>query len=225
MVGRNAFGYLVVSLIVLCLVFAGCAQPQSPSGAGTGAGPGAGAGSGTGPGAGEQEQQQEQVQEQQQGGGAADLSMQTCFALMGTGVPVECTMTMEYQGESTTVKFFMRGEDKMRYEVPNTGSEECSKMVSIAKDGKVYIGCEGQKYMGTSCDWYMVPTEPAQGGSASGEQQNYDYASQMEDMPTTTCSCVPWIFDEGKLNTPGKVCNEEEFMQELMGDFDYSQYQ
>ncbi|MFH1393357.1 MAG: hypothetical protein ABII71_01105 [Candidatus Micrarchaeota archaeon] len=153
-----------------------------------------------------------------------DLSTQTCMALMATGMPVECTMTTSYQGQSNTVKFWMQGEDNIRYEIAGQ-TPECLNMVMIYKENAQYMGCEGQKYFDTACDWYMVTSQDeAEGGPAVQESGTLDYESflaSMEGMPATECSCAPWVVDQSKFNTPGKVCDEQEFMDELMGGFDY----
>ena len=77
--------------------------------------------------------------------------------------------------------------------------------------------------MGTTCDWYMVTVqEEAEGEPVAYESGSVSYeglVTSMEDMPTTECSCNPWVPDQSKFDTPGKVCGEDEFMEELMGDF------
>jgi len=153
---------------------------------------------------------------------ASDLSTETCFELLATGLPVDCTMTTSYQGESQSIRFWMHGESNMRYEMSGQGSD-CNTIVMIHKDNADYMGCKDAKWMGTTCDWYMVTVEEeAEGETTAYESGSMDYDSlvaSIEDMPTTECSCTPWVPDSSVFETPGKVCDEDEFMEELMGEF------
>lgn len=161
---------------------------------------------------GEQTEDVEQPAEEEPAG--LDIATQTCFALMTSDLPVECTMKVTYSGETTTTKFYMVGQGLMRHEI-ETQSPDCSKLVVISKADKIFLGCEGQNYLGTSCAWYEAGSSESP-EDAAAEKDSYDYKSVMEDMPTTECSCVPWVYDPEKLKVRGVICNQEELMQDLL---------
>jgi len=151
-----------------------------------------------------------------------NFATETCFALMGSGVPVDCTMTTSYKGQSNSVRFWMQGDSNIRYEMSGQGSD-CNTVVMIHTDTADYMGCKNQKWMGTSCDWYMVTIEEAAEGEPvayeSGSMDYDSFVASVEDLPTTECSCSAWVPDQSLFQASGKVCNEDEFMEELMGDF------
>lgn len=220
--------FVILSILLLFLMVFGCvggSQPQEKSGSGTSGTQDSGqaqeANEGTSGSGGQEDASMqtsdgpEESEEQAQPG--IDIGTQTCFALMGSGIPVECTMSVLSDGETTTTRFYMKGDGAMRHEI-ETGSEDCTKMVVITKDNKIYMGCEGQKYMGTSCDWYLFELEAPSSGTPSTdtEADSYDYSSAMKDLPTTQCSCMPWLYNAGKFQVSGKVCDQEQMMQDLI---------
>jgi len=150
------------------------------------------------------------------GGIVEDLTGKSYEELMGLGIPMQCDMTMTYEGTTTTVKHYILDSEHFRSEMTSTQESACpGKMIFIVKGDDMYMGCEGQKYpTGTTCDWMKITSEPSETGSGgTGSAQAPDYTN----VPSTQISCTPWIPDQSKLNTPGKACTLEDMMNEISG--------
>ena len=212
---------LIATLLVFGLIAAGCAGPSPPAtpsqGGETTAAPN---GTGTQEQAQgqqqeaqdqtqEQAQEQEQEQEGQPDSGADDLAGQTYEALAAMGVPLQCDVTVTYEGKDTPVHLYMRGSDEIRTEMPASDPEMCAKMVSIVKGGTFYYGCDGGNIM-MDCAWMQLSTsgEASAGAEAGAEPPDYT------DVPPAKISCVPWAYDSSKFATPGKVCSMDDIMNQ-----------
>ncbi len=145
------------------------------------------------------------------------------------GVPIECDITTYMDGETTTVKLYAKGENEIMYELVPEDTEDCAKFIWINKNYDVYVGCEGGYYPPeTTCNWLLIATaaeeeEPATGeAGATGAYESPD----LGDVPPTQMSCIPWIYDASKFQTPGKVCTFDDLMQEYTGGAygDYEDY-
>ncbi|MFH0737716.1 MAG: hypothetical protein V1827_03890 [Candidatus Micrarchaeota archaeon] len=147
-----------------------------------------------------------------------DLTGKSYTELMGMGIPMQCDMSMTYQGVTTFVKHYIMDSEHFRSEMTSMEAESAcpTKNIFIVKGNDMYMGCEGQKYpTGTTCDWLKFtsePTEPDTSGG-TGSVQAPDYT----DIPSTQISCMPWVPDQSKLSTPGKACTMEDMMNEMYG--------
>lgn len=145
--------------------------------------------------------------------GGNDFTGKTYEQLLGLGVPMQCDITMTYEGKTTTMKIYSKNNGEIRNEIPIPETEMCSKMISILKGDTVYTSCEGKTYPpGTSCDWmkYVVNNTGTTGGSTAP-----DYS----DVPPTQINCMPWVPDDSKFATPGKICTQEDIMNEMMNQY------
>ena len=157
------------------------------------------------------------------GSGAADSGGDDFAGLdyagvMALGLPGECDVTTESEGQTLQVKIYFDGAGNTRSEVPMDEQETgCRKFVVIQKTGKIYIGCDTSKYPpGTDCDWMMMESE-AESGTSSMESEiefgegsfNTDYS----DVPASKISCKPWVLDSSKFNPSGKACTIQDLMQ------------
>jgi hypothetical protein len=150
------------------------------------------------------------------GSDAEAYGTETCFELLSLGMPSKCTMTTNYQGDSQTVTFYMHGESKMRFEVPPVEGSPCHTVV-IYDEGKTYVGCKDGKYLDTSCDWFMAGSYDTGDGQDSGTAEA-GYFDSMKDMPRTECSCQVWVPDDSMFEVSGKICDQEQLMEDMMGN-------
>ncbi len=218
------FGRGIILILVISILLLGCtgAPGGGPSG-GTAAGGevtggGAGATGGTGTTGGETGGTGATGGTGTSGGtgqtSGDDFAGKTYEQLMGMGVPMQCDITMTYQGQTTSMKLYMKDKDNVRNEIPLTDASVCPKMISIMKGDTVYSGCEGKKYPpGTSCDWMKFVTNNT--GTTAGSTTTPDYT----DVPSTQISCLPWVPDDSKFATSGKVCTQQDIMDEMMNQY------
>lgn len=148
------------------------------------------------------------------GTGGNDLLDKSYEELLGLGVPMQCDITMTNEGQATTVRMYYVNSERMRQEMTTGSTSICSKMIFIVKDSKIYSGCEGEKYLGSSCDWILTPEQESQ---TPGTSQPPDYS----DIPSQQINCVPWVPDDSKFATSGRACTQEEFQNELMNQYNY----
>jgi hypothetical protein len=200
--------FIVVILLVFGLFIAGCtgstnssdqgkttpggAQSTNTSSSGGGSSSGAGA-SGS--------------------GGATGFENKDFATLAAMGVPLQCDITMTYQGNTTTVRIYMKGDKEVRTEV-STSSSQCSKSVSIIKDDKWYMGCENSNIMGT-CKWLKFNMTSSSDDDSTGGDYSASYsAPDFSEVPSTKINCQPWVYDASKF-TPsgGTVCSFEDLMK------------
>jgi hypothetical protein len=136
-------------------------------------------------------------------------------AVMALGIPGECEITTQSEGQSYETKAYFDGAGNVRYETPfNEPGMECSEYVMISTAEKVYFGCAGGEFI-PGCDWLEMTSSGANSsleGSlefTSGGSMDTDYS----DVPASQISCVPWIPDSSKFNPSGTVCSLEDLMQ------------
>lgn len=202
---------IILSLIVGFLIF-GCAGPAEEGG--PPAGPPV-----TPPGDGAQPPAEEPPPAED----GIDFAGLDYASLTALGVPVECDITTQVEGETTQVKLYAKGEDEIRQEF-EAGELDCSKFVVIHKPNAMYMGCPGEYYPPEStCNWLVMEFEESEEPvEPTGDMTGATYAApELGDVPSTQISCRPWIYDASKFQAPGKTCTMEEFMQEIMGDYDY----
>ena len=129
-------------------------------------------------------------------------------------------MTMGTGQETMTYKMYIDGQN-VRWESSDVeGMEDCSKIVYVATDTTVALGCEGGNYPpGSSCNWLILSA-----GSETEEPTETDmdsYSSpEFGDVPAAQISCKPWISDSSKFSTPGKACTMDEYMDEVMAGYE-----
>jgi len=216
---------LVILFVISAFLISGCciSPPQQSEvgetgtpGGGTPSG-GTGTGGGTSPGT-------------ETGGGAAtggatggetnDLVGKSYEQLLGLGVPMQCDITTSYQGKSTTVRSYMKGQAEVRSETSTTEpGSTCKKFIFIGKGDKFYMGCaDGAIFPDTGdasnpfagCEWLEMTVNK----STSGGTQTYavpDYS----DVPPAQINCQPWLYDSSKFVISGKTCNLDEIMKSL----------
>jgi hypothetical protein len=147
------------------------------------------------------------------GGAAGDYAGKDYATLAALGVPLQCDITITYQGKTTTAKLYMKGSEEIREEVSTTDSVDCAKTIVILKDKKMYLGCEEGDLFGT-CKWMefnLTEGETQPSGGAAGTYESPD----LTDVPATQISCLPWIYDASKFIPSGKVCT----MEDLLGGY------
>ena len=151
------------------------------------------------------------------GNGELDFSGLDFAGVMALGVPVQCDMTMlDSSGQTATIKMYAINEDNLRQEIVggSVAQSGCQKVIVIIKPDGQYLGCEGTSMFGPSCDWLKLPS----GGAADEGAVGFDMPA-VADLPSGQISCLPWIPDNSKFNTPGTACTMEEMMQGMMGGY------
>jgi hypothetical protein len=150
--------------------------------------------------------------------GADDFSGLDYGAAMALGLPGECDITTESEGQTFQVKVYFDGAGNARSEMPMDEAETgCAKFIVIQKTGKIYIGCQNSKYPpGTECDWMTMESE-AEAGTSSMESEIEFGGSSLDtdysDVPASKVSCKPWILDSSKFQASGKACTINDLMQ------------
>lgn len=150
--------------------------------------------------------------------GGDDFAGLDYAGVMALGLPGECDVTTESEGQTLQVKIYFDGAGNARSEVPMDEEETgCSKFVVIQKTGKIYIGCDTSKYPpGTDCDWMMMESE-AESGTSSMESEiefgSGSFDTDYSDVPASKISCKPWMLDSSKFNPSGKACTIQDLMQ------------
>ncbi|MDD5171885.1 MAG: hypothetical protein PHF60_02500 [Candidatus ainarchaeum sp.] len=226
MVGRHILVLIAIGMLVF-----GCFAPPSggPTGAETGGTGAAGSGivgggagatggqtGGTGATGGETGATDGQQGGDQTGSAGQDLVGKTYDELLGLEIPMQCDMTMTSDGQTTTIRIYMKNSGEMRNEITLEGVSMCTKMISIMKGNTIYSGCEGEKYppgSSSSCDWLTTVIEET--NATAGTSQPSDYSN----VPATQINCVPWVPDDSKFATPGHVCTQEDLMNEMMNQY------
>lgn len=145
-----------------------------------------------------------------------DFSGLTYTQLLGRNVPLECDIVSQTQAGTVTMKFFYDGNSKTRVEFqsPQTsGRDSCQRMAVIGQNrNSATMGCiSGQPYI-PNCDWLMIQFNQS---DVDDVEQTYATPSGSPDytsLPPTSYSCRPWIVDQTKFATPGRVCNFEDMM-------------
>lgn len=145
-----------------------------------------------------------------------DLSGLTYNQLLGRGVPLECDIVSQTQTGTVTMKLYYDGSSKTRVEFESsatTGRESCQRMAVVGQNrNSATIGCiSGQAYI-PNCDWLMMEFNQS---DVEDVEQTYATPSGTPDytsLPPTSYNCRPWIVDQNKFATPGRVCNFEDMM-------------
>lgn len=75
---------------------------------------------------------------------------------------------------------------------------QCSKTISIVRDARVYVGCDGKQMM-PSCDWFRSDYDPAR----PGESSTFNFY----ETPSSQIACKGWAYDESVFTTAGNVCH------------------
>ena len=143
--------------------------------------------------------------------------------VLASGNPVICDITSTYQGETMTMRVYMKGENRIRYEYEFAGEN----MVMIMRDDVTYFtNMIAEDY--PQCAWLSVEAEepePAEPGEPGDYQYTYE-PPDFEDMPETTIECSPWTYDESMFTPPTtNVCTMEEWTELLTGGYDIPDYQ
>ncbi len=141
--------------------------------------------------------------------GAPDLTNLAYAELVALGVPIQCDVVTIVDGETVNTKMYMKGEDEIRIESMST-QPDCPKVISIFTEDVMYVGCEGQQILpDLGCDWMKFEAEEETSATESAPVT----ASDLEDLPPTSYSCQPWIYDSSKFTASGKACTMEDIMQ------------
>ncbi|MBN1169700.1 hypothetical protein JXA56_01625 [Candidatus Micrarchaeota archaeon] len=156
---------------------------------------------------------QEPVQESKD-----DLIGKNFVGLAALGVPLECDITVALDGQMTKTKLYMQGESQIRSEMDIEEQSGCTKFIYIFKNKKAYMGCEdgnifGDAEMFEGCNWIEFSTEESDSSGYSASTPDF------QSVPSTNINCVPWLYDSSKFDTPGKVCNMEQIMQEMQNAY------
>ncbi len=139
-------------------------------------------------------------------------------AAMALGLPGECDIITDSEGQTFQVKVYFDGAGNARSEMPMDEEETgCDKFIVIQKTGKIYIGCDSSKYPpGTDCDWMMMESD-AEAGTSSMESEiefgEGSFDTDYSDVPASKISCKPWILDSSKFQASGKACTISDLMQ------------
>lgn len=136
-----------------------------------------------------------------------DLAGKSYEALVLLGIPLECNIESTYQGQTTTMKVYMKGSQEIRNEIVVSGSQ-CTKMVGILKQGNYYLGClEGTLFPG--CDWLSMSQQSTNDAASAYSAPDYS------DVPSSKISCLPWVYDASKFTTTGKVCSLDDIFNNI----------
>ncbi len=161
-------------------------------------------------------------EEEQPTGGTDELAGKTYEELSALGVPLECDTSVSYEGTATMSKIYMKGE-LVRIETPISDSQStCDDLVYITKDNAAYMGCEDGSIFGdvesfADCNW--LEFSDVEGSAAGDDEHGYSYQVTTPDLKSTAeVSCKPWIYDPSKFDTPGKVCNMEDMMEQMINE-------
>lgn len=149
-----------------------------------------------------------------------DLSGLTYNQLLSRSVPIECDITSRTETGTVTMKMYYDGVSKTRVEFESsadTGRDSCQRMAVIGNvnngvSSSASFGCiSGQSYI-PNCDWLMMEFNQS---DVDDVEQTYTTPSGTPDytrLPPTSYSCRPWIVDQTKFATPGRVCNFQDMM-------------
>ncbi len=198
---------MILSLLVFGILFSGCICPQTDTqvtGNGQAIGNGtqttgngnAGTGGTTG------------------GNTNQDLTGKTYAQLAALGLPMECDITTINNGQSTSIKMYMNG-DNSRMETTSSSGDACPKYIFISDKTNMYMGCEGGNPYGSffgsdvQCDWIQLNINS---GNVSGTG-SVTNSPDIDNLPPTSFNCKLWILDQSKFATPGKICD----MQDMFG--------
>lgn len=213
---------VLVLALAICLIFAGCTTGNPPTQGGTGDGATGGAPSGgTTDGAtgatndttgtsGTNASHGEDTGASGDTGGTetTDYAGMAYGELIAAGVPVQCDITSTYQGQTTTMKLYMQGENRMRAE-SITGNYT---NVMITRDQMSYVKSTVDV---PGCEWLAFPINTSgEAGAGAGQTTTPDLGA----LPSTDFSCLPWIYDESKF-TVANACTMEELQQKMMEQY------
>jgi len=217
---------LLVLILIAGIMISGCTAPSGPANTGGQNGGAVQQGGAVNPGqqTGQNTGQENGQQDQNNGGGQQpgnDLLDKTYGELMALGVPLQCDITITDETGSTTARVYMKGENEIRSEMQQTSSAStCPKIITIMKDAKAYVGCEGGSMFpdtgGASnpfagCVWMEMDINKSTTATASVGEEPPDYSQ----IPPTQINCVPWIYDASKFAVTGKSCNIQEIMNSM----------
>ncbi len=154
----------------------------------------------------QQNQHQEQVNEQEQETNNQGVA-ETIAGLIAKGIPVECTYTVEDNGQIQTYKVYILGE---KTRVDGSVNGMAYSMISINEDGKQVVYVKGN-YQMEGCDWMKMSYESEEVENPA-EDINYDYPVDTEVETTIngvrgTYECHPASFGEEKFVPNGQVCD------------------
>ncbi|HSB46870.1 MAG TPA: hypothetical protein VLD37_02565 [Candidatus Bilamarchaeum sp.] len=119
--------------------------------------------------------------------------------LVALGIPLQCEISYTYQGKPGSSNVYFKGGAEIRVEtVGGAGMSQCTRTISIVRDTRVYVGCDGKQVM-PSCDWFRSDYDPAR----PGESSTFNF---YETSPSQI-SCRDWAYDKTVFATAGNVCH------------------
>lgn len=147
--------------------------------------------------------------------GPVDYTGMEYAGMMATGNPIQCDVTYRYQGEQTTAKVYMRGENRVREEITVDGEST----TIIIRDDTIYVKMQGGEIEG--CEWLAFETDEEEYEATSYEGEYTTGRVDFEEMPEVTFECYPWTYDESKFAAPPNACT----MEDIMGGYVIPDYQ
>lgn len=163
----------------------------------------------------DQTEQEQTTQEQPvQGQATNDLTGLTYNQLLGRGVPIECDIVSRTETGTVTMKMYYDGSAKSRVEfetAQNTGRDSCQRMAIISQNmNSADIGCiSGQAYM-ANCNWLHMEFEQSEVEDVERSVSTPSGTPDYTRLPPTSYNCRPWIVDNSKFQTSGRVCTMED---------------
>jgi uncharacterized protein YceK len=211
-------GKLVILTFAFAFLLSGCCgitEDIEPTSGGAGTGTGTGAGTSGGQTGGTTGTNDSGAGTGTTGGdtsGADNLLGLDYSGLVALGVPVECDVTIQNPTETFNVKMFFKGGDEFRSEYSSSEQDmsECQKIISIYKQDTLYVGCEGEQVIpDMGCDWMEFEATEESGSFSSDD---------LDDVPPSSWSCKPWIYDASKFAVTGKSCSLEDMFADIPDD-------
>ncbi|MBI5224105.1 hypothetical protein HY990_06825 [Candidatus Micrarchaeota archaeon] len=135
--------------------------------------------------------------------------------LVALGIPIECDIASTTSAGQITMKLYMDGTQKNRVELRQPSSRagsSCSTMAMVRRGNSMLIGCnDGSPYMNT-CQWLQldVSSSTETGTDAPSTTPSSAQTPDYANLPPTSYNCRPWIADNSKFETPGRVCDFNE---------------
>ena len=145
---------------------------------------------------------------------------ETAFAKISDAIKskksVKCTVSVIDGEDSMDITYWLKGEDMKT--ITSFGGKE---QVFIQKDEVFYMPATSYG-ADSDCDWISI-TQPDEDDEEYDEGEYDEYESNMdyeayEDDSSYKVSCTPSAFGSSMFDTPGKVCNMKDMMQEMMNN-------
>ena len=165
----------------------------------------------------EEEQEEEEETTQEPPEDQVDLEDLTYLELAALGVPIQCDVTVTSGTETQTMKMYMQGETRLRYEY-TFGTYD---MVTIMRDDTTYFtNMMADEY--PDCEWFVIEAVEEEEETEPSQMDVSVEAEDFEDLPSTSFECSVWVYDDSMMMPPptATTCTMDEWMDILMAEYE-----